>query len=143
MSKYLNQRGDTLIEVLFAVTVLGVVVTGAINLSTRAGQIGQSAQERSEAVNLLQQQVELTRSDVKNAGTAAARIRSGAASCLSVNPSTGDITGLSACNNYGGSRYNISLTYDNVKEVYTSVANWEGIGTEGPQEASLIFRVRQ
>jgi len=58
------QRGDTIVEVLIAIAVIGAVLSGAyvvVNSNTRNSQ---SAQERSTAVKLAESQLELLRSYV-------------------------------------------------------------------------------
>src|SRR3989344_7835987 len=58
----LNQRGETLIEVTIALIIIGLVLLSAYVLTTRAFQLGQSAKERSQAAQLLQEQAEGLRS---------------------------------------------------------------------------------
>lgn len=57
-----NQKGDTLIEVMIATVIVGLILTTAYVLSTKAFQLGQSAKERSQAAQLLQEQAEGLRS---------------------------------------------------------------------------------
>lgn len=58
----LNKAGDTLVEVLFATTLLSIVLAGAYTLSNRATRINQQAFERTQVNALLQQQAEFVRS---------------------------------------------------------------------------------
>src|SRR5688572_1630115 len=53
-----SQRGDTLIEVIIATVIVGVVLLSAFTLGNKAFQLGQSARERSQATQLLQAQAE-------------------------------------------------------------------------------------
>lgn len=53
-----NQRGDTLLEVVIAIVIMGTILFSAYALSTRAFRQGQSARERTQATQLLQQQAE-------------------------------------------------------------------------------------
>lgn len=57
-----RQEGDTLIEVVIATVIIGVILFSAYNLSTKAFQLGQSAKERSQATQVLQEQAEALRS---------------------------------------------------------------------------------
>lgn len=62
MFKYLNnksQRGDTIIEVLLAMSIVGMVLGASFGIANRSTQIGQDAQERTEALKLAETQVEL------------------------------------------------------------------------------------
>ncbi len=61
MLKYLRplkDRGDTIVEVLFAVVVIGIVLTGAYAVVTHSLLAEQDAQEHSYALGLVQSQVE-------------------------------------------------------------------------------------
>lgn len=53
------QRGDTIVEVLLAMAVVGMVLGLAYGITNRSIAIGRSAQERSEALKLAETQVEL------------------------------------------------------------------------------------
>lgn len=69
MTKLLSrQKGDTLIEVVIATVIIGVILFSAYTLSTKAFQLGQSAKERSQATQVLQEQAEALRS-LRDSGT--------------------------------------------------------------------------
>lgn len=53
-----NQRGDTLIEVTIALSILAVVLTSGFLTANRAFILGQNARERTEIINLAQAQAE-------------------------------------------------------------------------------------
>lgn len=57
----LNQDGDTLVEITIALAILGSVIVGAFVLAGSAYRLGAAARERSQAVNLLQEQAEALR----------------------------------------------------------------------------------
>jgi prepilin-type N-terminal cleavage/methylation domain-containing protein len=57
----LGQRGDTLVEITIALAILGSVIVGALNLAGTAFRQGVAARERSQAINLLQEQAEALR----------------------------------------------------------------------------------
>lgn len=57
-----NEHGDTLIEVILATIIIGTILFSAYTLVNKAFQLGQSARERSQAAQLLQQQAEGLRS---------------------------------------------------------------------------------
>jgi type II secretory pathway pseudopilin PulG len=58
----LSQRGDTLIEVTFALAILGFVLLGSTSLASDAFRIGQTAGERTSMAEGAQQQLEALRS---------------------------------------------------------------------------------
>lgn len=53
-----KQKGDTLVEVLISIAIVGGVLMGAYALASRSLQSGISAAEHSEAIQLAQGQVE-------------------------------------------------------------------------------------
>ncbi len=57
----LNQRGDTLIEVTIALTILSMVLTGSTVVATRAFSQGQTAKERTVISTAAQAQMEALR----------------------------------------------------------------------------------
>jgi prepilin-type N-terminal cleavage/methylation domain-containing protein len=58
MSKYLNQAGDTIIEVLVAIIVLSSVLAGAYGIASRATKENMQTQEHSQALQIAQGQLE-------------------------------------------------------------------------------------
>jgi prepilin-type N-terminal cleavage/methylation domain-containing protein len=58
MKLRLNQRGDTLVEVTMALAILALVLTGAFVAANRSYLLGQQAKERSQIVDVAQQQAE-------------------------------------------------------------------------------------
>lgn len=55
----LKQSGDTIIEVLIAMTVIGMVLGASFAIANRATLTGRAAQERTEALKLAESQLEL------------------------------------------------------------------------------------
>lgn len=56
-----GQRGDTLVEVILAIAILSMVLVSSFNIASAAFRLGQSAKERSQAANLIQEQAEALR----------------------------------------------------------------------------------
>jgi Tfp pilus assembly protein PilV len=56
--KVLNQRGDTIVEVLLALTVLATVVGSAYAIASRSLVRAQQAQERIHGTKLAEEQIE-------------------------------------------------------------------------------------
>jgi len=53
-----QDRGDTLIEVMVALSVVGISLAAGIGLANEAARTGRSAQERTEALKVAESQVE-------------------------------------------------------------------------------------
>jgi hypothetical protein len=60
--KWLNEQGDTLVEVTLALAILAMVLTGAFTAANKAFLLGQDAKERSQLVSEAQQQAEALQS---------------------------------------------------------------------------------
>lgn len=63
-----NQAGDTIVEVIIAVAVVSLLLTGAFIVTNRNMQAVRDSEEHAEALQLLQGQVELLRSAAANSG---------------------------------------------------------------------------
>lgn len=63
-----SEAGDTIIEVMIALAVIGAVIGTSYAISSRSLKLGRQAQERTEALKLVESQVELLKSaaDAKN-----------------------------------------------------------------------------
>ena len=53
-----NQRGDTLVEVLISIAVIGMVIGASYATATRAQRTGRYAQEQTEALKVAEAQIE-------------------------------------------------------------------------------------
>lgn len=58
----LGERGDTLIEVTFALAILGAVLLGCTSVAASAYRLGQTARERTSVAEVAQEQMEALRS---------------------------------------------------------------------------------
>jgi type II secretory pathway pseudopilin PulG len=56
-----SDRGDTLVEVVLAIAILGMVLVASFNVANAAFGLGQGAKERTQAANLVQEQAEALR----------------------------------------------------------------------------------
>jgi prepilin-type N-terminal cleavage/methylation domain-containing protein len=56
------QAGDTIIEVMLAMSIIGIVLGAAFGIANRSVSVGQDAQERTEALKLAETQLELFKS---------------------------------------------------------------------------------
>ena len=71
-----DRRGETIVEVMFAIVILSIVVAAAYTLSNRAVRIGQASIERTEAVNMVESQTEALRGIALQRGEAWATLMS-------------------------------------------------------------------
>lgn len=62
----LNKSGETIIEVLISVAVIGATLAGSYYLANRSSQQTRAAVERTEALKAAESKVEILRSNLKN-----------------------------------------------------------------------------
>lgn len=65
-----SQKGDTIIEVLIALSIISAVIGISYASAGRSSNLGQQSQERSEALQLAQSQIELLRTHASSFGLA-------------------------------------------------------------------------
>ncbi len=165
--KKLNQAGDTIVEVLVVLAVLGLAMSIAYATANRGLQQSRNAQEHSQALGIINSQIELLRSAfAKQAGTTI-ELQGGASPrpfCLSaptppagVNitqiPTTGDYPfnesladdPLNNTSEYTGAcnqntLYNVSIVPKG-NGVYDFRVRWEGLGKLGRQQEELTYKI--
>ena len=59
--KYLSQAGDTIVEVMFAVAIVGITIASAYGVATLSLRNARQAQERGEALKIAESQIESLR----------------------------------------------------------------------------------
>lgn len=65
----LKQRGDTIIEVMIAMSILGMVLATAFTIANRSYALGLAARERGEALQIAESQLELMQIASNTEGT--------------------------------------------------------------------------
>jgi prepilin-type N-terminal cleavage/methylation domain-containing protein len=137
MNRTIRQRGDTIIEVLLAMAVIGLVMGAAFGIANRSVNIGRSAQERTEALKIAESQLEKLKAKtpavitpapvnfcIDNAG---ALVDASNPSCISQNGQGG--AGLYTINiskpdiAVSGSPYTITISWDRLGASQASVAD--------------------
>jgi type II secretory pathway pseudopilin PulG len=85
-----KQRGDTIIEVLIALSVLGLVIASSIALANQSLAVGRAAQERVEGLKVAETQLELLRRASDTAGSEVFDLSESVLFCI--DPLSNDIT---------------------------------------------------
>ena len=140
----LNQRGDTIIEVLLAMVVVGMTLGLGFNIVQRAQQAGQLARERSHALSMAESQLELLKANLKTPPVDSA-YKSATDYCIL---STGLVkSDLSSCTNIsninGGSSgfYTLRMRYQSSDTSYLSSVEWSPPnGDVEPARVELRYR---
>lgn len=135
MIEKLSNRGDTIVEVLIAITVLSAVLGGAIVASNRNLTTTRATQERGEALKLVEKQLELLKAKSQE-DQAAIKIADFCMNGLSVVAPSAD----PACTQSppGGYTYKLMITYN--AGIHTVRAEWDRIGG-GDQNIEIKYKV--
>jgi Tfp pilus assembly protein PilV len=147
MSKlHRNSAGDTIVEVLIAVAVVSLVLGAAFAVVNRTLHNAQQAREHTEALNLLQGQLERVKALSKIPGNTV--FTGSAVFCVSSTDVFTPIAGAvlpaasypAACtSNAVNGGYNLGVIRG-ANNTFTAKANWTG-PTGGAEEVSLIYRI--
>jgi len=158
--KRLGQRGDTIVEVMIVLAVLGSAFSIAMATANQGLAKSRNAEEHSQALGLLSSQLELMRS-ASDAGTDVY----GTANSFCMNGSTvvpfnGKVQASAnddpmvrgaqanqypdACNpGDNNALYFESITYDASTASFTLRVRWPGVAKLGSQEERFNYRIRQ
>ncbi len=134
----LGSRGDTIVEVLIAVAVVGVVLTGAYASARSSLNAVRASQERAEALKIAEGQLEM----LKYYAAANPSAVYPPSFCVYVSGATvATITSadITHCKNQGpGTRYNIAITKD-AANLFTLSTTWPQING-GTGQLSIAYR---
>jgi Tfp pilus assembly protein PilV len=128
--KRLQQRGDTIVEVLFALIVIGIILTGGYSVVTHSILDEQDAQQHSYALGLVQSQIEQLRAYVLYNPTGSLPFGTYAGCMVSSAPVNGP---SSSCKYQVNSteQYTISITLNTADNVYNVTATWPSLILKG------------
>lgn len=116
MKRFHNQRGDTIVEVMISIAIIGLILAGAYATANRSLTNVRDAEEHEQAIALAQGQLELldgqntTALDTIGAAPGGACFNS--SGILGVYPATTDVGYTNNCTNFDGypEDYAINLT---------------------------------
>lgn len=130
--KIKNSRGDTLIEVLLAISIVGLILVASYALANRSTQAIRQAQERSEALKNAESQVESLITFL-NSGQATPT----GAFCLN---GTTPVAG--GCSFGPDGRYGLSIsTEPSNPNTYNITVRWDRVTGGGQDELTLRHRI--
>lgn len=149
--KRLNQSnsGDTIVEVLIAVAIVGSVLTGAFAISNRSLQQVRMAQEQTEAQKIASSQVErLNRFVIDNPNYLNFPLPSPSTFCITQDNVTGEYQASStsvaspSTNCRSGIENRYSVTVSGITDAAFRVqVNWDGLNGN-PQNVTFTYRVK-
>lgn len=148
--KKLNKTGDTIIEVLLSLAVLGMVIGTAYAIASRSLKRAQQAQERTQATKLVEGQIDrikyLSESNLASDIVALNDITtSGTAMCLKPFVSSGQtiIKAYAVGDNCKEGVFSYSILYDSTRHLFTIKTVWDSLGSSGQENVTMQYRVVQ
>jgi hypothetical protein len=148
-----NSKGDTIVEVMIALAVLGLAFGISYATANKGLLQARNAQEHSEALTNIDKQVELLRQaaatsdkDISDTDNVFKQTEKFCMSGMKPVKFTDDLGRVSSdCVN---GLYNESITNvaspvdgDNTGGVFTFTTKWDGIGNLGPQQEQLTYKI--
>lgn len=136
-----NQRGDTIVEVLIVLAVLGLAIGISYATANRSLLNARQAQESAKATELLRSQLESVRVLAKNGPSAPAdqNVFGSTPFCISAASATvvSPTAGPSNPCRFDG-LYEVSITQ--VDNKFTLTAAWDDVAGQGTDRATLVYR---
>lgn len=136
----LGNRGDTLVEVMLAIAVVGAILAGAYVSSSGSLAGTRQSQERGEALQLVQSQLEYLKAASRNGNSPVYTMSNDF--CFaggSLNPQA------APCFEGPDSRYRLSITRNTAGDThdFTASASWDPAGSGEQQNVDISYRVSQ
>jgi prepilin-type N-terminal cleavage/methylation domain-containing protein len=155
MTWRIRQHGDTIIEVLIAITVVSSMLAGAYVTSNKSLIGNRQAEERGEALKLVQSQVEklIARGGYQTGNLFCIDASNNLSpefppAALTGRPWTSyptacvqDTTGTSFSASSISIPYHLAIAYDSTAKVYTIYARWDAAGGNNVEQTTLKYRV--
>lgn len=142
--RILNNRGDTIVEVLLAIAVVSAVLGGAFAASRRSLLGARASQERGEAVKLVEGQLESLKSALNDPAKASQIFGLAGSFCLDDSLNVETNINVADCRKGPDERYQLEINSTvisgtNGKE-FSASATWDKIGG-GPQEqVEIVYK---
>jgi Tfp pilus assembly protein PilV len=135
--KFLNKKGDTIVEVMIAVVVLGAALGGAFAVSNSASQRTYDNHERYQALQYASQQIEYIRQETKSVNTSDTNYYNDRRlGCFK------DATAYTVNNNecIKDSIYTIATNGEGSSKKFTILVTWDTLGG-GEGRVELVYAV--
>jgi type II secretory pathway pseudopilin PulG len=148
----LNSVGDTIVEVMVVLAVLGLAVGISFATANRSLLATRAAQENSQATSYLQSQIEELRY-LAPTGSGQNIFVNGQFFCVNTTTNTVvtgfsggyNTTSLASYSNYPAgcvhSFYHIAIAYSAAGDTFTLTAYWDDVQGQGQDTATLNYRV--
>jgi len=136
-----RQAGDTIVEVMASITVLGLALGAAYGLSNRSFNTAVHIHDRIEALSLAAGQIEFLKD--RGLKSTIGTLPSGQ---FCFNDTNGSTMGVSNCRAYRGSIYDIAVSYCDGSggcgsaNVFTVRATWIAGGSGDQKQLTLFYK---
>lgn len=140
LSKLKNESGDTIVEVMLVVAILGLAFSVSYAIANQSIIKSRNAQEHSEALQYLNSQVELLRNtspDVLIAANTAGPF------CIDIATNNPVLLPNASCSQGTAGRYQLSINYAAAggQDRYTFRADWTGVSNLGVQKETISYKL--
>jgi len=141
-----SERGDTIIEVLISIAIISLVLTVSYGIASHSVRSIQDSQERNQAVQLAQRQVEFLRTNSADftANNDVCFTSSGnpvdAASAATKCVVSADGTAVGGTPSDGQAAFTITITPPSASEAYTVNLSWDSLLNGSKDNLTVYYR---
>lgn len=144
--KHYRQRGDTIVEVLIAIAVISLILGGAYVTTNTSLRATRSAQERGNALKLVESQVEQLKGLVDTNPSAVFGGATPSPFCIYNNVVVAPATGNCTVNTSGVATtaqpsFNLAITRSG--NIFTIRNTWIDVGGDKNAETKITYRAYQ
>lgn len=133
-----NAAGDTIIEVMVVLAVLGLALGIAYATANRSLLAARQSQENSQATEVIQGQAEALRALASNASSSTSYIYRSGSFCINAT----NRVRSGSCRLGEAGRYSVSITWAGATtDTFTIRATWTDVSGHGTDSNTLIYRV--
>lgn len=109
--KRLSQTGDTIVEVMICLAILGAAMVASYGIASRSLAQMQAAQERGEALNIAQEQIERLKQTLVVNRTAILPRSNGSIFCINRNLVVSNVPNATTCVSDSNPNYYVGIIY--------------------------------
>lgn len=136
-NQFRSSRGDTIVEVLFAMAVIGLTIGVGYGISNRAIIAGRDAQERSESSKYVEAQLEKIILASSDPSYGIFEEAESTIYCLDDSLTIQD-NSITPCNFGPEGRYTVTISRDD--NLFIVTGTWQNIRSGSTNSASMVYR---
>ena len=133
----LRQTGDTIIEVLLSITILGLVLGGAYALANRNLSSGISAEKRNQALAAAQSQAEFIINAQNTGGSALDKYKNFSGDFCILSDGNPKAKDSNECKTYNDQPYSLTVHYSS--NLFTVTAMWTSANSRSDQDKLTLY----